>query len=112
MKYYKIKDVFVAEVFSISRNDNLIDLLFYPDLLILVKENDKYYDCFSGKEFLKNDGNHFWDNTFYIRGVNEIIYLGFLTNKELISGYVSEDRLRYLSTKVNDISCTKKRSLK
>ena len=43
----------MAEVFAISRKDNLIDLLLYSDLLILIRENDKYYDLFSRKEFIE-----------------------------------------------------------
>lgn len=112
MKYYKIKDVFVAEVFAISRRDNLVDILFYSDLLILIRENDRYYDLFSKKEFIDRKDKHFMDDVFYIKNMDELMYPDHVTSKELISGLISEDRLKYLSNKVNDGTYTRKRSRK
>ena len=102
----------MAEVFAISRKDNLIYLLLYSDLLILIRENDKYYDLFSRKEFIERKKEHFIDDVFYIKKMEELIYCKHLTSKELISGLVSEDRLKYLSNKVNDGTYTRKRTLK
>ena len=102
----------MAEVFSISRNDNLIDLLLYSDVLLLIKRDDKYYDLFSNKEFLDGNVGHFLDNVFYIRNMECILTSGYLTDKELISGLINEDRIRFLSNKVNDGTYKRKRSLK